>query len=404
MVNQATLEKPELSSSAPLPKRRPNWLVLGFEFLAIVVVGLLLLEPLMTLAGVNNDEFQDFNPSSGWSPLPNRTYVTRSEGYGGSTINSLGMADKERTLEKPPNTYRMAVLGCSQTQGDLAPMPERFTRLVEDQLNAEGGPVKYEVLNFGVSAFSIGQEYVRLRDFTLKFKPDLVLFNARPNSLLYMGPYRAKGVRNSRPIFGIMPDGTLVEDRHFQHHWMKSGEFRFMQDTRWLRFNSRLWKLTSKASYALNEAKDKTINSVLALFHIKAPTQDQPEVPSLMGQKLNPAQVEAMKYLGRVAEVIILKSRELCQKQNCKFMLVYLPAIKSTRDDREAAIYHEFAARNHLNFVDFNPQFDEIGKDPKKKLFRICHFDAEGHRALAALITQELKKQNLLYRAGATKQ
>lgn len=378
--------------------------MLIFEFIAVLVVGLLLLEPLMTLAGVNNDEFQDFNPSTGWSPAPHRSYVSRAEGYGSSTINSLGMADKERTVEKPPNTYRIAVVGCSQTQGDLAPMPERFTSLIEDRLNAEGSPVKYEVLNFGVSAFSIGQEYVRLRDFALKFKPDLVMFDARPNALLYMGPYQTKGVYNSRPIFGITPDGTLVEDRHSQQHWMQSGEFRFMQNTRWLRFNSRLWKLSSKVTYTFNQYKQKAIDFVLAAFHIQNRGQSAPAVPSLMGQKLSPEQVEAMKYLGRVAEVIMLKSRQMCEKQNCKFLLVYLPAIKSTRDEREGEIFREFATRNKINYVDFNPQFDEIAKDPTKKLFRICHFDIDGHRALADLLTAELKKQNLLYNAGSAKQ
>lgn len=403
-VNQATLEKPEVIKSSLSHKRRPKLPLLVLEFFAILVFGLLLLEPLMTLAGVNNDDFQDFDPSTGWSPVPNRTYVSRSEGYGGSTINSLGMADKERTIEKPPNTYRIAVVGCSQTQGDLAPMPQRFTRLVEDQLNAEGGPVKYEVLNFGVSAFSIGQEYLRLKDFVLKFKPDLVLFDARPNALLYMGPYKTKGFLNARPIFGIMPDGTLIEDRNFQKHWITSGEFRFMQNTRWLRFNSRLWKLSSKVSYAVNEYKQKAVNGVLGLLHIKSSMPSQSEMPSLMGQKLSPAQVEAMKYLGRVAEVIMIKSRALCEKQNCKFMLIYLPARTETRDERESAIFREFAARNHFNYADFNPQFDEIGRDRSKKLFRICHLDADGHRELAALITKELKKQNLLYNEGAKRQ
>ena len=57
------------------------------------------------------------------------------------TINRLGMRDRpDRTVEKPPDTCRVAVVGSSVVMGYGVGDDETFTRLLEDRLNARRRP------------------------------------------------------------------------------------------------------------------------------------------------------------------------------------------------------------------------------------------------------------------------
>ncbi|WRH66843.1 MAG: hypothetical protein RSE13_25625 [Planktothrix sp. GU0601_MAG3] len=54
------------------------------------------------------------DPERGWSPRPNAKTVWAGEGEVSEVkMNGFGMRDRERTLEKPANSYRIAVLGDS---------------------------------------------------------------------------------------------------------------------------------------------------------------------------------------------------------------------------------------------------------------------------------------------------
>ncbi|NUM42381.1 MAG: hypothetical protein HUU45_12210, partial [Leptospiraceae bacterium] len=65
-------------------------------------------------------------------------------------INSLGLRDKEYSVRKPDNTFRILMLGDSYTEGDGVHSHETFSKLLEDQLQTRTGPMKYEVINAGV--------------------------------------------------------------------------------------------------------------------------------------------------------------------------------------------------------------------------------------------------------------
>jgi hypothetical protein len=75
----------------------------------------------------------------------------------GRTTNSLGMYDREYTVEKPPHTWRIALLGDSMA---LGPFGHNYESLLEDRLNeTQPNPdiQKFEVLNFAVGGYRITQ-------------------------------------------------------------------------------------------------------------------------------------------------------------------------------------------------------------------------------------------------------
>ncbi len=90
-------------------------------------------------------------------------------------INSHGYRDLERTLEKPPGTWRIAALGDSVTFGWGVPLADVFTQKMEQRLNQRPDSYTYEVLNFGVPAYNTAQEVADFEAGCLAFDPDVVL-------------------------------------------------------------------------------------------------------------------------------------------------------------------------------------------------------------------------------------
>ncbi len=393
-MTQATLEKTEVKRSAqPQVKSRSKWMALA-EFCVFLVVGLLLLEPIFKLGGVCDEENYRVDRKVGWTPVPKRSATYRTEGYSRYTVNSLGMRDKERTIAKPANTYRIAVMGCSITEGKQVAVEDTYCSLLEKQLNKNGGPVKYEVLNFAVSAYTLGQEYLRMKHFAMQFKPDLVIFTVRPNALLYMGPDLRKGFFSARPVFGVMPDGTLVEDHHFQNHWLQSAEGKRVQNTFWLSTYSALYALVGKSAYNLAEYKKG--------FGKKSPqrqsraafdgTNNELEEDALLKKTMS----SAIDYLGKVAAAIVREAKALCDKDKSKFLVVYLPATRKYRDELEGSIVERFCKQLNVNYLDCNPDIDRIEQSEKRSLYVEVHPSKLGHEKIAESLYSFLQRSGYL--------
>ena len=89
-------------------------------------------------------------------------------------MNSAGFRDVERKLDKAAGTYRIAVLGDSFVDATNVPENAGFVPQIERALGADCGGRHFEVLNFGVSGYGTGQEFLLL-DRVLAYKPDLIV-------------------------------------------------------------------------------------------------------------------------------------------------------------------------------------------------------------------------------------
>lgn len=94
--------------------------------------------------------------------------------------NSLGFRDRDREVEKPAGVTRIAVLGDSFIEAVQVPLSDTATQILERRLNAVPGASRYEVLNFGISNYGIGQYLLTWRQYARQFRPDYVaIFVAR---------------------------------------------------------------------------------------------------------------------------------------------------------------------------------------------------------------------------------
>jgi hypothetical protein len=90
--------------------------------------------------------------------------------------NSHGMTDKEYTLEKPPDTWRLALLGDSITRGHGAPFGTSYEFLLEERLNHDHFEPRgrhLEILNFAVGGYRITQLVDVALERVPPFSPDV---------------------------------------------------------------------------------------------------------------------------------------------------------------------------------------------------------------------------------------
>jgi lysophospholipase L1-like esterase len=118
--------------------------------------------------------------------------------------DSRGLRDRAYAVAKPPNTFRVAVLGDSFTMGSGVSLEETYHAFLEARLEREAPGRRYEFINFGVSGYYLSQYLAVLRHKALAYDPDLVLVGffagndmRVPPADKFSRPYRVKAVRNA---------------------------------------------------------------------------------------------------------------------------------------------------------------------------------------------------------------
>jgi len=106
-----------------------------------------------------------------WFPRPNYR-------NGLININSQGFRDKERTVKKDGNVFRILCLGDSSTFGWSVRLEETYHALLEEKLNKEYGRsgARFEVINAGVTGYTSYQGLRLYKQKGYRYKPDIVIF------------------------------------------------------------------------------------------------------------------------------------------------------------------------------------------------------------------------------------
>lgn len=129
-------------------------------------------------------------------------------------INAQGMrAERDFTLEKPPGTCRIALMGDSYFMGYEAHYEDTIGHLLEVRLADKGYNV--EVLNFAVSGFSTEEMLREFEARTIHYAPDVIVSqfgagdfadNMRP------GLYRLDENGDPQPTGGSYLPGVAIRD------------------------------------------------------------------------------------------------------------------------------------------------------------------------------------------------
>lgn len=131
------------------------------------------IEALRNNVPINNAGFMVQSPFDDiyWALKPN---LDLSFKLARLTTNSHGLADREYPLEKPANSYRIAVLGDSYSMSSGVDTDKSFHALLETRMNKEGKQF-YEIINFAVGGFGLERYNATLEHIVPTWRPDAIL-------------------------------------------------------------------------------------------------------------------------------------------------------------------------------------------------------------------------------------
>jgi hypothetical protein len=95
--------------------------------------------------------------------------------------NRWGMRDRDYSLARPPEAFRIALVGPSTAMGSGVEQHESFEALLEERMNDGNGgrnSTTVEILNFGVAGYS---------PFHMLYQLDRKVFGFEPNMAMFLG-------------------------------------------------------------------------------------------------------------------------------------------------------------------------------------------------------------------------
>ena len=141
---------------------------------AILLTAGLLCEIVLRISGISYLPFYQYDECCGYSLRPGYEGWFRDEGESYLRITKDGLRDRERQIEKPENTLRIAVFGDSCVEAVQVPLEQTFCKVLEKELAASGAK-KIEVINFGVGGYGTSNELLLLKFKGWRYSPDIVV-------------------------------------------------------------------------------------------------------------------------------------------------------------------------------------------------------------------------------------
>lgn len=284
----------------------------------------------------------------GWRPVPG-SRVIDDAGYGSYrvAINSRGLRDSEHRFQKPAGQYRVVVLGDSITFGyGGVEQHDVFTEILEQRLPG------VEFINLGVPCFSTDQEYLYLKEYGLRYNPDLVLLS------MYQDDF-----------FPTFQSFIPVADRPKGYLRTNSDELNFQAAT--FPWQYLLAEHSVLVGYA--ESRFKFVRHCDRL-----PAGD------------HSSNLDAKT---RSFKLLLAAMRDLCRSRDVEFAIVLQPGFMLAReDDHTRRIAGEFAIEQQVDLLDLNdaPPFQAADAAARYGVGDNIHLNRVAHHLIADLLQEFL--------------
>jgi hypothetical protein len=213
-----------------------------------ILVGAIFAELGLRVIGFSYPQFYEVDPQLGYALRPNIEGWYRKEGTSYVRINRDGQRDRDHEKTKPPNTYRVAIVGDSYSEAMHVDMDRAFWKVIERNLPGCGtlAGKQVEVINFGVSGYGTAQEYLML-ERVWQYSPDLILLAVTTNNDV---TDNSRALRKSTDIpYFVYTDGHLTMDSSFR----ETKTFRLRQSVpsrlaEWIQDRSRVIQVVISAN------------------------------------------------------------------------------------------------------------------------------------------------------------
>lgn len=443
---QITQEKstPHIVAQARSPKRPVKIIhrllrnLLWLPLCLILVISVV--EIVFYVAHIGEEEFLKVEPTVGFLHLENKLVTFRSEGFSQDRINSRGFRDIEYPAQKAPDTVRIAILGDSTTEAFQVPLNDTFVKLLEQRLNASGKQ-KFQVLNFGMSAFGTAQEYVLYCTQVFAYRPavTIVMYHIQDSddNVLPLGDPDPI----PRPYFSLNQAHALQVDWGVVKHWLNSDRARLYAVCDQIRRNSRLWGVFAKLEPILHsDPCFVRLASVCGKYFGLVCFHPIEHLPGLRWSPPTLAQIDPSTKLSGTAGIVYKRSykdaitsgiakmsahspeslsvqalfrmheacwpvtaallhqlNKACTATHSRFVVVALPALNnSIFYFRELRYIQKQASHEGFNFINVHKEFPPLAPMQKSTLYYKNHFSKQGHRLVADVLYQQLIRAGLI--------
>jgi len=331
------------------------------------------------------------DPILGYRFIPGHKYwhLKENDHPVSDKINSFGWRDKEWSLKKSPNTYRVAVLGDSMVESADIESDRTFLALTEHQLNENfNSNVKVELMNFGFSNITQSEELLTLENHVVKFLPDMVLLFFFPvNDIAEVAMDTSPCQK--QPFYQISENGELILDTSFSktaHYKIKCFINLFKRHSALITFIGERYHgyLEQRRNVSYKNGKE-TIPKYLSLC------TTSPDATFRKNYQLNKILIKAMaKY---------------CKEKKILFMLVTvdIPNIYTPEGERKYktidSTFDAYFFENDLENYATSLNIEYLGL---QRIFRQAyeknsvplhwfHWNYEGHKVIANALAEKLK-------------
>ncbi|HXX74390.1 MAG TPA: hypothetical protein VEI50_04625 [Nitrospiraceae bacterium] len=366
-------------------------IVIGSLFFGIAMV-----ELSMYLAGLDYALVWQPDQRVGWRHVPGARKLWTEEGRGWVEINKLGYRDHERTLEKHPGTFRIAVFGDSMTEAFQVNLDQTFTHLLEESLGKSGHRV--EVLNFGVSGYSPIQELLLFKQEGPRYHPDLVILAVFLDNDIRDSHPQLSASRSGPPFLAM--NGEAVEFDFARTN--QSVEDYQRQPFFWLRSHSGIYRLVSTWLWRRGEqARSEAV-----------PRNTAPERYQVYQKAIQAKWEQAWSFSQRA----LLEFAEEAKRQQTQFVLLSVPSpyvvnggawqsVIATYPSMMGADWDPegpenrlrvFTREQHIPLIQPYKEFQEASKGPPIFWNNVGHFTPYGHQLMAKVLHDVLTGSRLL--------
>jgi hypothetical protein len=193
---------------------------LAFQVITLILSLLLLagigevLLRVLPLGRYRSAPFRQYDPVIGLSLIPNMKVVHSRGCFTGLVeTNRWGFRDRDRTLEKPPGAFRIALIGDSAVEA-VHVRPEEVMNIQMEKLLQQQGYQNMEVMNFAVEGIGTTQEMLLYKEHARQFHPDVVMMVFSDNDIFNNSSTlqpKIYGIHTwYSPYYDLGPDGNLV--------------------------------------------------------------------------------------------------------------------------------------------------------------------------------------------------
>lgn len=380
-------ERIEQKTPAVVSPRRARWWQSALSFAFYLVVAIALLEGFFRIAGVGQGEFLQPDLHMGCRHIPGKVVTWRLEGYSCDRFNSDGLRDTEHSFAKPAGVYRIALLGDSATESMQVNMNETYGKVLEARLNESlahhqkitgDQPInQFEVVNFGCSGYSTGQEMLEYMNHVQKYNPDavVVLFN-RGDTTENCLNLKGKDSPEPRPYFYFGQSGLVeTDDTVLQANADKLAPNPLLD---FLRAHSRIYGVFSQTNLSLS-LTDSRYRKFRAWFDRTTALLNGK--PLIRTSSLHYPQQNELQ----VTTALVKTFANIVRKNGQDFVVLLFPNMgNESYFAKQTALLKHTAKTDGFRYIDLTTKFQE-SKHPSDN-FLLYHFSPTGHR----LVAQEL--------------